>query len=192
MPNNDDLATKLHEEGVKLTAAVTVQRSAADLYAAWHGFRDLPRFIDQLEEVTQLSATRTRWSLRGPGGTYSWEAETIRDEPSSVIAWRTVTDSYVAHAGAVNFRELPYQRGTEVKVALDFIPTGGGVGSSLAKLFKNNPKDMLQMALHRFRQVMEAGEVATTNGQPVGADRFEDERPHDHDVRDIAQREETV
>lgn len=191
MVENDELAQRLHEKGVKLTAAVTVQRPAADLYAAWHGFRDLPRFVDQLESVVELAPGRTRWNVRGPGGTYTWEAETIRDEQPAVIAWRTLADSEVLHAGAVNFHELPYLRGTEVKVSLVYIPSGGKVGEAVAKLFKDNPKNILQAALHRFRQAMETGEIATTKGQPVGADRNDAAASVDTDMRDVAQIKET-
>jgi uncharacterized membrane protein len=187
MQHNDSLAKQLNSNGTHLAAAVTVQRSAHDLYAAWHGFRDLPRFIDQVERVEELSPTRTRWTIRGPANAlYTWEADTIRDEPDEVIAWKTDPGADVAHAGSINFRELPFHRGTEVKVSIEFLPAGGRAGSAVAKLFPNNPKTILERGLHRFRQAMETGEIATNVGQPVGADRDEQQRLTDPEIRDIA------
>lgn len=188
MATNDDLAKELNKRGEHLTRAVTIQRDPSSLYQAWRGFQSLPRLIDQVEQVQELSETRTRWTVRGPGDkTYTWEADIIRDEPDAVIAWKA--DGDVAHSGSINFRPLPFHRGTEVKVSIEYIPPAGQIGTALAKLFGAGPKEILDRALHRFRQAMEAGELATTAGQPVGAGRAGEERLTDDDVRDIADRE---
>jgi uncharacterized membrane protein len=190
MAGNDDLATKIYENGVRISAAVTIQRSASELYKVWHGFTDLPRFIDDLKTVERTGAALTRWTVRGPGGKdYSWDAEIINDEPNKRIAWRTTDDKTVANAGTVSFRELPFQRGTEVKVVIEYIPPAGSAGDAVAKMMKRDPKTLVQRAMFRFRQLMEAGEVSTIAGQSVGEGNrtdTDDDRQTEADLRDLA------
>jgi uncharacterized membrane protein len=40
----------------------------------------------------------------------------------------------------------------------------------VAKLFGEEPEQQIQEDLRRFKQIMEAGEVASTEGQPSGRD----------------------
>lgn len=188
----DKQAEQFFANGVQARGATMIMRSAADLYAAWRKLEDLPRMIDTLESVEQTSQTRSRWTTKGPGGSYSWEAEVIRDEPGKVIVWRSVEGSSVQNAGSIRFRERG-ERGTEVKVVLEYVPPGSRFGDAVAKMFGDDPKNQVHQALHRFRQVMETGEIPTAKGQPVGANAMRRDRPGetdkrktDDDVRDIA------
>lgn len=51
---------------------------------------------------------------------------------------------------------------------MEYNPPGGVVGSAIAKLFGEEPEQQIGDDLRRFKQLMEAGEIATTAGQPVG------------------------
>ncbi|MEZ0229291.1 MAG: hypothetical protein ACAI25_11750 [Planctomycetota bacterium] len=91
---------------------------------------------------------------RGPGKVpIEWDAEIVRDEPGSLIAWRSLAGSTVETRGVVEFKTPPSGRGTIVHVAL-FSMTG--------------PELQLKEDLRRFKQVIETGEVPTTEGQPKG------------------------
>jgi uncharacterized membrane protein len=197
MKHNDKLATKFFEHGVRMTAGVTIQRSASDLYAVWRNFKDLPRFIDDLQSVTMADPHRTHWSVKGPGGRiYEWDARIINDEPNRRIVWRTDDRTSVPNAGSVTFHELPFHRGTEVKAVVEYLPPAGSTGDSIAKLLGADPATLLRRAMFRFRQLMESGEVATAHGQPAGANSRRSDRPGesprktDSDLNDIAQVEE--
>jgi uncharacterized membrane protein len=71
-------------------------------------------------------------------------------------------------AGSVHFRELPHDRGTEVRVVLKYDPPAGKAGAALARLFGSSPESQVREDLRRLKQFMETGEVATTAGQPRG------------------------
>jgi uncharacterized membrane protein len=62
----------------------------------------------------------------------------------------------------------PGDRGTEVHVRLDYKPPGGKAGAMVAKLFGDEPGQQVGDDLRRLKQMLEAGEVATTAGQPSG------------------------
>jgi uncharacterized membrane protein len=156
---NDEQARRFFDHGTLVTAAVTIQRSASDLYAAWRRFSELPRFIDRLRSVQVIDRTRSRWLAAGPGGKdYSWDAEVIREEPGSVLAWRSLKNAQVASAGTIRFHELPHGRGTEVRLSIEYVPPGRGIVDALARPAGVDGAAIARDALHRFRQVMETGE----------------------------------
>jgi len=76
---------------------------------------------------------------------------------------------WYTHSGFVRFRPAPGGRGTEVKVVMEYSPPGGVVTATIAKLFGSEPEQQIGDILNRFKQLMEAGEIATTEGQPKGS-----------------------
>lgn len=195
-PRDEELATRFHEKGVRISAAVTIQQPAPKLYNVWREFTQLPRFIEDLESVTRTGSEQTQWTVRGPADRpYSWNARIINDEPHHRLAWETDADAAVPNAGSITFNELPFQRGTEVKAVVNYIPPAGSAGNAAAKLLGKDPKVLLQRALFQFRQLMETGEIATSSGQPAGANSRRSDRPGesprrtDSDLHDIPQAE---
>jgi uncharacterized membrane protein len=102
------------------------------------------------------------------GYSIEWEAEIINEKENELIAWRSVDDSEVDTAGSVHFRELPHGRGTEVRVVLKYDAHAAQLAEPLARIMGASPRQQIHEDLQRFKQVMEAGEVATTEGQPRG------------------------
>jgi uncharacterized membrane protein len=124
-----------------------------------------------LEAVTVLDGNRSHWVAKAPaiaGGKVEWDAEIINDEPNALIAWRSLANADVDNTGSVRFVPAPSERGTEVKVVIDYIPPAGRLGSWVAKLFGEEPQQQIQEDLRRFKRLMETGEVPTTQGQPKG------------------------
>jgi len=83
-----------------------------------------------------------------------------------MIAWASIEGSDVDNTGFVRFRPTSY--GTEVKVVMEYLIPGGVVSAAIAKLFGEEPEQQIGDELHRFKQLMETGEVATTEGQSSG------------------------
>jgi uncharacterized membrane protein len=142
---------------------VTILRPAADLYTVWRDLESLPALMSHLESVTVLGGNRSRWVVRGPGGIQlTWEAEIVADEPSHLIAWRSVGEGDIEHAGSVRFSQAHEDRGTEVKVILTYAPPAGRVGTAVATLLGRSADQEIREDLRRFKQSMEAGEAATS------------------------------
>ncbi|HEY9780079.1 MAG TPA: hypothetical protein V6D09_08090 [Leptolyngbyaceae cyanobacterium] len=85
-----------------------------------------------------------------------------------MIAWTSVAGADVDNSGSVHFQPAPGDRGTEVKVVTEYNPPGGAIGAAIAKLFGEEPEQQIGDDLRRFKMMMEAGEIATTEGQPRG------------------------
>jgi uncharacterized membrane protein len=149
---------KLHGQ-IHLRRAITVNRSPEEVYAFWHDFENLPRFMAHLESV-KVTDGRSHWRAKGPAGTsVEWEAEMVVDRPHEVIAWRSLPDATVSNYGSVQFIAAPRGQGTEVHVELFYDPPGGAIGSTIAKLFGEEPGQQIEGDLRRFKQVLETGEV---------------------------------
>jgi uncharacterized membrane protein len=160
-----------YERGVHVEQSYMIQKPVEVVYAFWRDFANLPSFMDHLENVEVLSSTRSRWTAKAPLlGQVSWEAEIIHDQPNELIAWKSVENSTVANAGTVTFKnkDVDGQPQTEVKVVLDYIPPAGIIGKSIAQLFGEEPSQSIREDLRKLKMKLEAGEVATTEGQPQG------------------------
>ena len=157
-----------HREGVKITSAVIIDRPAAELYGFWRDLKNLPRFVSHLESL-DIENGRSHWTFRSIAGKrFSWDAEIINDIPDELLAWRSLDGSDLDHAGSVRFEPAPAGRGTSVKVTLEYRPPAGRMGIAAAKLFGADPQQVVATDLRRFKQLMEAGELASVEGQPQG------------------------
>lgn len=148
---------------------VTINRSRADLYAAWRNFTNLPQWMKHLRSVEVAGERRSHWVAFGPAGsTMEWDAEITEDRPEEMIAWRSIEGSDVDHRGVVRFEPAAGNRGTMVTVEIRYALPGGTLGSAVAAWSGDDPRQSIKMDLRRFKQVMETGDVITTEGQPAG------------------------
>ncbi|HEY9622550.1 MAG TPA: SRPBCC family protein [Crinalium sp.] len=151
---------------IKVEKTVTINKSAEELYNYWHNFTNLPTFMKHLKSVTVLDERRSHWVATAPiGQSVEWDAEIIKDEPNHLIAWASVEGADIDNSGFVRFQPAPADRGTEVKVVMEYAPPGGALTAAVAKLFGEEPEQQIGDELSRFKQLMEAGEIATTEGQ---------------------------
>lgn len=157
------------DRGTKVEKSVTINRSPEELYAFWRNFENLPRFMNHLESVRVTGEKSSHWVATAPAGTtVEWDAEIFNERANELIAWRSLEGADVDSAGSVHFEPATGGRGTVVRVILKYDPPGGVVGAAVAKLFGENPEQQIDEDLRRFKQVMETGETATTEGQPSG------------------------
>ncbi len=160
---------KLGDVGIKVVHSVTILKPAADLYAFWRDFSNLPRIMDHLEAVTVHDGGKSHWVAKAPlGKTVAWDAEIINEVPGELIAWQSLPGGDVDNAGSVQFLPAPGGRGTELRVEISYAPPAGKVGATVAKLFGEEPKKQLDDDLRHFKNLMETGERPTTEGQPSG------------------------
>jgi len=144
--------------GVNVESAVHVNRPAVELYRFWRRLENLPRVMDHLQSVTELDGRRSRWVTSGPlGTTVEWDAEIINEVPDRVIGWRSIDGSTIVTAGSVNFE--PDGEGTNVRVRLQYDPPGGKLGSWVAWVFGEEPSVQIGKDLHRFKEMLEAGNL---------------------------------
>ncbi|MDX2151124.1 MAG: SRPBCC family protein [Bryobacteraceae bacterium] len=140
--------------------SITVNKPVEEVYAFWRNFENFPSFMPHLESVRSTGDRRTLWRARGPmGRIVEWEAEITEERPNECIAWHSLEGSDVANSGSVRFERAPMDRGTVVRVQIRYTPPAGRFGATVAKLWGNDPEQMLDRDLRTFKQIMETGEV---------------------------------
>jgi uncharacterized membrane protein len=154
---------------IPVVVTLAINRSREELYKAWRNLSNLPRWMKHLRAVEERDERRSHWVASGPAGSpIEWEAEITEDRPNETIAWRSVEGSDLDHRGVVRFEPVTGNRGTMVTVEMRYVPPGGTLGSAVAAWFGKDLPLSVKMDLRRFKQVMETGEVITTDGQPAG------------------------
>ena len=161
-------------EGIRVERAVTVNRPKAELYQMWRDLENLPRFMEHLEsvQVDAADVDRSHWIAKGPlDRRVEWDSEIIEERENELLVWKSLPGSTVESMGRVEFLDAPGGRGTIVHVSMEYNPPAGSLGAAFAKLFGKEPGHQINADLRRFKQIMEAGEVATVEGQSSGRGR---------------------
>ncbi|HKH90537.1 MAG TPA: SRPBCC family protein [Gemmatimonadaceae bacterium] len=162
---------------------VTVQKSiniAApidDVFTWLVAWERWPRWMSHVREVRSHGGSgtvgeRTHWVVDGPAGTtVEWDAETTRFVPPSLVAWRTVEGSPVAHAGTIQLARTDADD-TRLDVTISYNPIAGAAGHAIATLFRRDPKHQLEDDLARLKTTIETGrppQDAAVRDGPRGA-----------------------
>jgi uncharacterized membrane protein len=157
---------------LRMSRSVVINRSPEELYDFWHDFANFPRFMYHLKSVQVTGPRTSHWVANGPAGTHvEWDSEITADTPNQLIAWRSVEGADIDNSGIVQFERRPGNRGTIVRVEIEYRPPGGVAGAVVARLFHASPEQQIYDDLHRMKQVIETGEVLRSDGSPEGTGR---------------------
>jgi uncharacterized membrane protein len=134
-------------------------------------FADLFSFVAGVEVGPEDHRTLL---LRGSGGGHlRWHVQLVGADPTHGLSWRSTPDSQVPGDGEIRLIPAPGDRGTEIHARILLGPPAGMVAAIAGGLVGNagEPGVSLQDDLNRLKQLVEAGEIATTVGQPRGRGR---------------------
>lgn len=144
---------------------VTIQGSAAELYAIWRNIERIPQWQDEIVSVTQTSPKTSHWIMQHGDHLIEWDAETLADEPASRIAWHS-TGGDVDQSGEVIFETAIGNRGTMVTLLMRF--KLGTLERALATTTGRDPKQAVVENLRHFKAFAETGEIPRAQSAPHG------------------------
>ncbi len=90
-------------------------------YNQWTQFEEFPKFMEGVQEVTQLDDTHLHWKAKIAGKDKQWNAVITEQKPDQRIAWKS-TDG-AKNAGVVTFHRLSDSK-SKVMVQMDYEPEG--------------------------------------------------------------------
>jgi uncharacterized membrane protein len=166
---HEDTRTALGgERGVRVRDAVRLEKPVAEVYRFWRRLENLPQFMTHLERVTELGDGRSHWVAKGPAEIrVEWDAEIINEVENKVIGWRSTPGGDVVTAGSVTFEPARAGGSTQVTVNLQYAAPAGPLGAWIATIFGREPSQTIREDLRRFKQLLEAGEVARATSRDV-------------------------
>ncbi|MFB3915211.1 MAG: SRPBCC family protein [Terriglobales bacterium] len=154
---------------VLVERSLTINKPREEVFRFWRNLENLPRFMRHLESVRSTGERWSEWTARSPlGGKITWHAEITQEREGESLVWQSLPGSDLNVHGSVEFRQAPGDRGTELRVTLRYSPAPGKIGEAVATLLRRSPRQQIAEDLRRFKQLMEAGEIPTTEGQPHG------------------------
>jgi uncharacterized membrane protein len=162
----------LHADRALLAESVTINRPAREIYDFWRDPTNLARVMDNIVRIEAIDDRRSRWTVKGPNDSeYQWESVITDDCPGESITWQSAEGADVANSGKIEFRPAG-TRGSVVRAVVAYDPPGGTVGQFIAKLFQREPRIQTRRDLHRLKQLMETGEIATgARNRRIAAER---------------------
>lgn len=159
-------------ETTDVSRSITVGRDPDELYETWRDPDQFSRIMGHFAEVTAAGEDRLRWTVHGPAGQdVSWETRIVAAEPGDLLRWETASDAPVPSEGSVRFRPASGDRGTVVRLTLDFDPPGGTLGTVALERLDVVPATLAGRALSRFKSLAESGEIPTLAGNPSARGR---------------------
>ncbi len=163
-------AEKLNKHGIHVEVAYSIQKPRQELYAFFRNFDNLPKFMKHLQ--TRQRDRRDAVPLGGPGPgrrdrVVGRRHHQRRARRADRLAQPGRRRRGLGRVGPLPGRaRRPRHRGEGVD---DYVPPGGKIGAAVAKLFGRSGESEVREDLRRFKQLMEAGEVTTIDGQSHGA-----------------------
>jgi uncharacterized membrane protein len=152
----------------RVRVAFTILKDSKEIYNFLADSGNWAKFLYRIR-LENRSPGRLRLSIDEPPGIdFESRVEITDQKEADFIAWAS-SEQMLEHRGVIRFKAAPDDRGTEVSVAMEYKAPSGPIAQALASLIGWNPEQVVRESLRRLKQLMEAGEIPTTQGQPVGA-----------------------
>ena len=141
---------------VNIQISSLINKPVSEVYAFWHDFENLPKFMTHLESVETIDSTTTKWTAKGPAGIgkLTWNAEIVKDEYERFIGWNSLHDSTIKNAGKVVF--TPIGETTQIDVTLSYHAPLGIAGESAARLLNPYFKKWVENDIGNFKSYIES------------------------------------
>lgn len=105
----------------QIRESIDVEVPLSTAYNQWTQFEEFPRFMEGVEYVRQLDASRLLWKAEIGGKTVEWQAKITEQVPDMRVAWRSVSGA--KNAGSVTFDRIS-DGVTRVQLELEYEPEG--------------------------------------------------------------------
>jgi uncharacterized membrane protein len=124
-------------------------------YDQWTQLEEFPRFMQGVEQVSQVRDALLHWKVKVAGVEREFDAVVTEQVPDQVISWSSVDGP--RQAGTVTFQPLPGDR-TQVTLSMAFEPDGPleSAGDALGLVERRVRGD-----LERFKDFVESRGLPT-------------------------------
>ncbi|WP_413584479.1 SRPBCC family protein [Bdellovibrio sp. HCB274] len=172
-----------HQEG-KLPISNTIYKKSPDeVFQVLRNVENLPAFFENLYKTEVVSAAQTKWIFRDHSLAEDSEDLTMMmssqlNQESHTLLWRSEDGAGFDYSIRVELAAAPGNRGTIVRMNVDYDNITGDFIGKFEKLFGKDAVILSKKALFRLKAFCETGDVPTTFGQPSGRDEDMPEKTH--------------
>ncbi len=151
----------------RVRTGFTIAKTRQEIYDFIRNSQNWNRFLQEIQFENRGNAG-FGLKIGKRGIEFTSNAEITDEKTAEYIAWAS-DEQVFEHRGVIHFKDAPGNRGTEVTIAVEYKAPAGPIARSLASLAGRSPEHIVRESLRHLKQLMEAGEIPTTVGQPVGA-----------------------
>lgn len=150
---------------VEIQRSITIERPRDETYGRWRDPETQVLVWSHFAQATDASEEGAHWRAELPlGRTLDWDSRVVEERDGELMRWEAIGD--LPGEGVVEFRDAPGDHGTEVTLRVRFDPPGGPLGDAAVQFLDDPPKLVLAKALRRFKSLVEAGEIPSTERNP--------------------------
>lgn len=148
---------------ITMRKSINVRASAAEIYAFWKDFKNFPKFMGFVHEVSPNAWGGLRWKLKGPAGhVFQWDAWVTALVPNQWLSWRSEKNSILSNEGSVKIHEFATDQ-CRVDVELSWAPPVGMLGSVIARTLGFDPRQLFESDLAKMKILIESKHILDTN-----------------------------
>lgn len=150
---------------VEYQKEIDVDAPLDQIFQIWTNVENFPIFMEHVLDVHVTAPGRTSWTIEGPlGFPVQFEAQTTTYRPNEELAWHSVDDAIVGNAGRVQFRSNP-DGSTRITAFVLYTPPAGMLGNAVAAFLGDDPRQLLDDDLMRFKSLLESGHTTVRHHQ---------------------------
>jgi uncharacterized membrane protein len=151
---------------IEISKTITVRAPIERVFGLWRHVENFPRFMQHVQDVSidDENPNKARWKVDGPAGrAIEFDAMITRVQHLREIAWRTLPDQSVEHAGLIRFE--PVLDGTRMTIRMTYRPQGGMIGHAIAHVLGWDPKARIDDDMVRMKALLEQGKTRAHGGR---------------------------
>ena len=146
----------------------TVNRPAAEIYQFWRETGNWSRFMPGVQRARETGARQVAWVRLEAGRDKEGCSEILEEIPGRYLRWRS-WGAGTPYEARLEMRPAPGDRGTELRLLLGWQSVRGLLPRLLQAGRGRGFEQQARETLRYSKQLLEAGEIPTTAGQPHGA-----------------------
>lgn len=155
---------------VNIHKTINIKAQREELYEFWLNLDNFKRVLPDVKDIHFVRDNVYQWTISGPAGIkFHWEAEITQMTMNQSIQWRSLPSSIVANEGKIQFTDTG-EGMTRVDLDFAYVPPGGTLGETVAKIFGADARSKFDVNLVRIKNLFEVGRVdgqMIDNGQVV-------------------------
>ncbi len=154
------------ENVIRIERSIIVEQPVHEVYEYWRILENLPTFMRHVVMVEKIGENAYHWVLRGAlGASLEMDVELVVNRANEMLAWQTMSGSPLYALGVLRVRR-EQGGGTEVTLLLEYRTPDKASHATLKRILSDRPGAQIGKDLIRFKEVMEAGEIAPDTAVP--------------------------
>ena len=157
----------------KQTAAHTVQTIRAtpeQVYNLYTRVEFMPAWMEGVVHVQTTGAKTMHWTMQDPGTgkQFEFDSEVVESVPGKRYVSKVTSGPTAGTTDTLTLAEHPSGRGTIATLVSEFTIPGGLFTRAATAVVSRSPSQITIENLRHLKEIVEAGEIPTVEGQPAG------------------------